>query len=342
MSSSTSALKLFDLIQSHRVTAVIYVAARLGIAELLRDGSRSLNELADATGADRHALGRLLTALSTVGVCARAGEDRYVLTEIGAALDGAADHSFKGWAIFEGEMLSKSWNGMLESIMTGKTAAQLLGLSNSFDLMSRAPENVRIFNAAMVDLTRLVTPDILSAYDFGRVSHLMDVGGGSGELIAAVAKEYPRLRATVFDLPRCAETANEHLQRAGVSDRTSFLAGDFFKTVPAVADAIILKSVIHDWDDARSGTILQNCRRALPRHGTLLVVERIMPDAPTVTDEDKAHAMSDLNMLRGPGGLERTEKEYRHLLNENGFRPEIDLSGRPLYCDRDESWLRAI
>jgi ubiquinone/menaquinone biosynthesis C-methylase UbiE len=150
----------------------------------------------------------------------------------------------------------------------------------------------------------------------------MDVGGGSGELIAAVAKEYPRLRATVFDLPRCAETANERLQRAGVSDRTSFLAGDFFKTVPAVADAIILKSVIHDWDDARSGTILQNCRRALPGNGTLLVVERIMPDAPTVTDEDKAHAMSDLNMLRGPGGLERTEKEYRHLLNENGFRPE--------------------
>lgn len=178
MSSSNSAVKLLDLIQSHRVTAVIYVAAKLGIAELLRDGPKSLDALAKATGADRNALGRLLTGLSTVGVCARPDDERYSLTEIGTALDGAADHSAKSWAIFEGEMLSKSWNGLLESVMTGKTAAQLLGLNDSFDLMSRTPENVRIFNAAITDLTRLVTPDILSAYDFGCISHLMDVGAG--------------------------------------------------------------------------------------------------------------------------------------------------------------------
>ncbi|MGY4284256.1 hypothetical protein ACVWXO_003476 [Bradyrhizobium sp. LM2.7] len=322
MSSPISALKLLDLIQSHRVTAVIYVAAKLGIAELLRDGPKSLDALTKATGADRNALGRLLTGLSTVGVCARPDDERYSLTETGTALDGAADHSAKSWAIFEGEMLSKSWNGLLESVMTGKTAAQLLGLNDSFDLMSRTPENVRIFNAAMTDLTRLVTPDILSAYDFGCISHLMDVGGGSGELIGAVAKQYPRIRGTVLDLPRCTATANDHFERVGVSDRASFLAGDFFETVPAIADAIILKSVIHDWDNARSGAILKNCRQALPGHGTLLLVERIMPDSLSVKDEDKAHAMSDLNMLRGPGGLERTEKEYRHLLNENGFRPE--------------------
>jgi DNA-binding MarR family transcriptional regulator len=321
MPSSTSAIKLLDLIQSHRVTAVIYVAAKLGIAELLRSSPKSPNELAKETGADQHALGRLLTALSTVGLCSRVGDDRYALTEIGAALDEAADYSFKGWAIFEGEMLSKSWNGMLESVTTGKTAAQLLGLNNSFDLMSRTPENVRIFNAAMADLTRLVTPDIILAYGFSRVSHLMDVGGGSGELIGAVTKEYPHLRGTVFDLPRCAETANNHLQRVGVSDRASFVAGDFFREIPAIADTIVLKSVIHDWDDARSTSILQNCRQALPEAGTLLLVERIMPESPTVKNEDKAHAMSDLNMLRGPGGLERTEQEYRRLLNKSGFRP---------------------
>ncbi len=302
MPSPMSALKLLDLIQSHRVTAVIYVAAKLGIAESLRDGPKSLDALAKVTGADQHALGRLLIGLSSVGVCARADDGRYPLTETGTALDGAADSSVKSWAIFEGEMLSKSWNGLLESIMTGKTAAQLLGLSNSFDLMARTPENVRIFNSAMADLTRLVTPDILSAYDFGRISHLMDVGGGSGELIGAVAKRYPRLRGTVLDLPRCAAPANDHFKRVGVSDRANFLAGDFFKTVPAIADAIILKSVIHDWNDACSGVILKNCRQALPARGALLLVERIMPDPLSLNDEDKAHAMSDLNMLRGPGG----------------------------------------
>lgn len=319
MSSSDPALKLLDLIQSHRVTAVIYTTAKLGIAELLSNGPKPLGELAKATGAEQSALARLLMALCTIGICARVGEDRYSLTEMGGALDGTANPSFKGWAIFEGEMLSKSWNGMLETIMTGKTAAQLMGLNNSFDLMSRMPENVRIFNVAMADLTRLVTAELLLAYDFGRISHLMDVGGGSGELIGAVVKQYPQLRGTVFDLPRCAETASNHLAQLGVSERASFLAGDFFESIPAIADAIILKSVIHDWNDQRSCVILQNCRRAVPESGTLLLVERLMPESPAVNDEDKAHVMSDLNMLRGPGGMERTEGQYRTLLKENGF-----------------------
>ena len=321
MPSSAAALKLFDLIQSHRVTAVIYVAAELGIAELLRNGTRSLNDLAEATGADRHALGRLLTALSTVGICSRVGADGYSLTEVGAALDSSAEKSFKAWAIFEGDMLFKSWHGMLETVMTGRTAAQLLGAGNSFELMARTPANVGLFNAAMADLTRLVTPDVLGAYDFGRIDCLMDVGGGAGELIGAVTKQYPGLRGIVFDLPRCAEAANAHLERVGVSDRTRFVAGDFFDSIPKFADAIILKSVIHDWNDERSAAILRNCRRALPENATLLLVERLMPELPGTSDEDRANAMSDLNMLRGPGGLERTEQEYRRLLHDCGFHP---------------------
>jgi hypothetical protein len=326
--SSTTAIKLLNLIQSHRITTVIYVAAKLGIAELLRNGPRSLDDLANATGADRDALRRLLIALSTVGICAQADQDRYSLTELGSALDGTTNQSFKAWAIFEGEMLSKSWNGMLESVMTGKTAAQLLGFDSSFELMSRSPENVGIFNAAMADLTRLVTPAILHAYDFGNISHLMDVGGGSGELIGAITREYPHLSGTVFDLPRCANAANKHLERLGVTDRTSFISGDFFQTIPPIADAIILKSVVHDWNDERSGMLLRNCRKALPEKATLLLVERMMPEQPTGSDVDKAHAMSDLNMLRGPGGCERTEQQYCLLLEQSGFRKtSVRLAG---------------
>ena len=128
---------LWGLIQSHRVTAVIYIAAKLGIAELLRDGPRSLAELAQATRADKQALGRLLVALSIVGVCAPVAGERYSLTEMGAALDGNAEPSFKESAIFEGQMLSPSWNGMLDSIITGKTAAQLQGVDDAFDLMRK-------------------------------------------------------------------------------------------------------------------------------------------------------------------------------------------------------------
>ena len=319
MASQVSALKLFDLIQSHRVTAVIYVAVRLGIAERLRNGPLSLPELAKGTGADEQALGRLLTALSTIGICERRGENSYALTEVGACLDGEAEQSFKGWAIFEAEMLSTRWNGMLESVMTGKTAAELQGLANSFELMGRTPEHVDKFNAAMVDLTQLVTPDILRSYDFSGISHLMDVGGGAGELLGSIARQNRQLRGTVFDLPRCAEAASKHLQQIGVSERVEFVAGDFFKSVPAIADAIILKSIIHDWNDARSISILRNCHQALPDGGKLLLVERLMPEKPGTADDDKAHAMSDLNMLRGPGGCERTERQYRELIEQSGF-----------------------
>jgi tRNA A58 N-methylase Trm61 len=319
MSSQVSALKLFDLIQSHRVTAVIYVAARLGLAELLRNGPQTPGTLAKATGADERALGRLLTALSTIGICSRSGEDRYALTDVGACLDSAAEQSFKGSAIFEGEMISKAWSGMLETVITGKTSAELQGLASTFELMGRTPEIVDKFNAAMTELTRLVTPNVLRAYDFSGMRHLMDVGGGSGELLGAIAQQNRKLRGTVFDLPRCAEAASKHLRQIGVDDRVEFVDGDFFEAVPAVADAIILKSIIHDWDDGRSVTILQNCREALPDGGKLLLVERLMPETPTMSDEDREQALSDLNMLRGPGGLERTERQYRELFDRSGF-----------------------
>ncbi|MDH2386886.1 methyltransferase [Bradyrhizobium sp. CER78] len=318
--SSPAALTLLDLIQSHRITSAIYVAAKLGIADMLLDGAKPLDDIAASTGADRQALARLLAALSTIGLCKRTAQDRYTLTETGAALASTARPSCKAWAIFEAEMLQRSWSGMLETIMTGKTAAQLRGFNSSFDMMAGAPDQVRMFNAAMADLTGLVTADLLEAYDFGRIAHLMDVGGGSGELIGAVATRYPQVRGTVFDLVRCGEAANAHLAGLGIADRVAFQAGDFFVSVPAVADAIILKSVIHDWDDQRSDVILRNCRLALPANGSLLLVERIMPEAPMPCDADRSHAFSDLNMLRGPGGRERTEAQYRGLLMQAGFR----------------------
>jgi hypothetical protein len=320
MSSSAQSLKLLDLIQSHRVTSVIHVAARLGLADLLSSGAKPLAELARATGADQPALARLLAALSAIGICKRFESDRYGLTDVGAALAGDAKPSFKAWAIFEGEMLSNSWSGMLDTIMTGKTAAELLGFNSSFEMMARKPENVIKFNAAMADLTGLVTSDVLAAYDFSRFTHLMDVGGGSGELNGAIATRYAHIRGTVFDLARCEEAATTHLARLGVSDRTDFRAGDFFESIPAASDSIILKSVIHDWNDARSCKILQNCRRAIGKEGTLLLVERLMPALPEFDAEHQSHALSDLNMLRGPGGMERTEAQYRDLLEMTGFR----------------------
>ena len=242
------------------------------------------------------------------------------MTEIGAQLDSKSERSLNGWAIFEGELLSKSWTGLIESVTSGKTAAQLLGLNNSFDLMGRSPENVTIFNAAMSDLTRIVTPQIISAYDFSKTNVLMDVGGGSGQLISAVLQGQPAMRGLVFDLPRCADTAKNLFREMGVSDRAQFIGGDFFEAVPTGADTVLLKSVIHDWDEESSSMILKNCRQAISESGKLLLVERLLPSLPSNDGQHRSHAMSDLNMLRGPGGKERTQNEYQKLLNQNGFR----------------------
>jgi hypothetical protein len=240
-----------------------HLCCRETLADLMRHGPVSLSDLAAATKVDQRALERLLTARITIGICLRTEDQRYLLAEIGAALDSEAPYSFKNWAIFEGEMPLKAWGGMLESIKSGKTAAELLGFDSSFDMMASSPEKIDIFNAAMADLTRSVTPAVVAAVDFSRFKHLMDVGGGTRELLGAIARKNPALRGTVFDLPRCAEAAVAHLERTGVKDRVSFAAGDFFRSVPAGADAIILKSVIHDWDDARSETFWEIAGRLL-------------------------------------------------------------------------------
>jgi SAM-dependent methyltransferase len=319
-SVAPSVIGLKTLIESQRVTAAIYVAAKLDISEHLRDGPMAVEELAKATATDAQALRRLLVALTTIGICAVAGENRYSITELGSGLDSQSERSQKAWAIYEGQVLMDGWKGLLDTIKTGKTRAELLGVSDSFTLMAQRPEVVGIFNAAMAGLTRVFTPDILAAIDFAQSNHLMDVGGGSGQLLAAIAAQYPHLRGTVYDLPRCAEAANEYLARMRVGERVSFAPGDFFETVPSGADAIIMKSIIHDWNDERSMVILKNCHAALPRDGRLVIVDRVMPDHPVVSEEHRELAMSDLNMLRGPGGLERSAKQYRDLLQGVGFR----------------------
>jgi hypothetical protein len=320
MTNTQHALALFDLITAHRITASLYTAAELGIADALAEGPCTADELGAAVDAPESALRRLLRVLVTIGVCRRVGAEQFELTQVGQHLAGSSPQSLKAWAIFEGKMLQPSWGGLIDSVHSGKTRAELAGAASSFDLMARDPHLVETFNAAMRDATRLTLPGVLAAYDFSELSDLIDVGGGTGELLAAILSAYPSLRGAVFDQAACAEGAQKHFHDAGLSDRGKFIAGDFFKTVPGGADALILKSTIHDWNDERSACILANCRKALPATGKLILVERIMPEAPTDDADHRSTTLSDLNMLRGPGGHERTAHEYSVLLVKAGFR----------------------
>ena len=309
-----------DLVQSHRITAMIYTAARLDLAEAIGDEAKSVAELARLVSADGHALRRLLVGLTTIGLCRQADRDRFALTDLGRQLDQAADPSFKDWVLFEGEMLAQSWSGLVESVRSGKSAGELRGDGDDrYAATSHAPEFIRRFNAAMVSLTRSIVPKIVAAHDFAVARVVMDIGGGTGELIGGVLRHNPHLEGIAFDLARCEPDAKAHFDRLGIAGRCRFMAGSFFEAVPAGADTILMKSILHNWKDDRCEVILRNCRDALPASGTLIVIERIMPELATTEPQDRSCAMSDLNMLRGPGGRERTEAEYRRLGVLAGF-----------------------
>ncbi len=317
---------LFDLIGGHRITSVIYTAVQLDIADRIADVPKSAKALAEETGIEEKILQRLLLALVTIGICVRDEQHNYSLTDIGSNLAGSAKKSLKAWALFEGEILYRSWAGLLDSVRTGQTASEILGVKNRFEDKSRDPEDIAIFNAAMVSLTRLVTDEVIAAYDFSGIGTLMDVGGGSGELIGAILTAYQDARGLIFDLPICASPANEHLQAMKLTERCQFIAGDFFVNIPPGADAIIMKSVLHDWNDERCKTIIRSCNAALQTGSKLIIVERLLPENPAETPLDRYQTLSDLNMLRGPGGSERTESAYEELLNAGGFRVERVLS----------------
>ena len=322
---------LLDMMAGHRVTAVIYVAACLGIPDELAAGPRTSADLARRTGAHEPSLRRLLRALVTLDLCTESQQHAFELTALGRYLPGSARQSLKPWVLLEGGFLRHSWGSLIDSIRTGKTEPELAGrdVEKGFEHLAELG-NAPPFNEAMVALTRFVAPAVAGAYDFTGIGKLIDVGGGHGELLSVILTAYPSLRGAIFDLPLCGEGARRHLTEAGVGERCEFLAGNFFESVPSGADALILKSVIHDWDDERSVKILANCRRALGPPGKLLLVERIMPDAAEPSAEHRATVLSDLNMLRGLGGSERTEHEFRELLTKSGFTMTRVVAAGPM------------
>ncbi|MGH3925747.1 MAG: methyltransferase, partial [Pseudonocardiaceae bacterium] len=205
------------------------------------------------------------------------------------------------------------------SVRTGRPAWERVTGLPAFEFLAQHPDQAATFNAAMADHTRSVAPTIIASYDFSRFGTLVDVGGGDGTLIAAILNGVPGLRGVLFDLPAGVEGAAKTLAAAGVADRCEVATGDFFTSVPDGADAYLLKSVIHDWDDERAVAILRSCRRAMPADGTILVVEPVLPakvDSPEMTGT----VMSDINMLVSTGGRERTEDQFRALSTAAGFQ----------------------
>lgn len=306
---------LMQLLAGFRVTQAIHVAATLRIPDLLADGPRSVDELAESAGADSTALYRLLRALAAVGIFQEDGDRRFSLTPLSERLRSDVPASLRDWALLMGRpYFWRSWGNLEHSIRTGENAFRSLHGTDVWAWRAGEPEESAIFDGAMKALTGAANQAILDAYDFGQFGTIVDVGGGNGALLASILGEHPAARGILFDQPHVVDKAGDVLKP--VADRVETVAGSFFESVPAGGDAYVLKMIIHDWDDDEAATILHACREAMPAGAKVLVIERIL--APP--NEGAEGKFSDLNMLVMPGGRERTEAEFEALFDLAGLR----------------------
>jgi len=306
---------LLQMMTGYWVSQAVYVAAKLGIADLLSDGPAQYEGLAVASRADPPSLYRVLRALASVGVFREAETGWFELTPTATLLRSDNPDSMRALALTYGEEQYRTWSDMLKSIQTGGTAFDRVFGMSYWAYLAEHPESNEIFNQAMTSWSSQLDRAVLAAYDFGQFKTLVDVGGGYGRLLATILRAHAGLQGVLFDQPHVVEGAVNVLQDAGVSDRCAAVGGDFFVEVPP-GDAYVMSQIVHDWDDRRSLTILQTCRRAIARGGKLLVVELVIAPG---NDPDFGKFL-DLHMLAMAGGRERTEAEYRTLLAAAGFQ----------------------
>jgi hypothetical protein len=295
------------------VTQMIHVAAELGVADQLAAGEQSVESLAAACGADADALFRLLRGLASLGLFQETKPRHFALTPLAELLRSDHPGSLRQFARMLGEEHYLSWDDLLHCVRSGENAFRHRYGMGIFDWYQRHPQRAEIFDAAMGDFSRPETDALLSAYDFAGVQHLVDVGGGRGELLQKVLRAHPHLRGTLFDQPSVVAPV---AVPADLEGRLSVQGGDFFTEAPAGADTYLLKHILHDWGDDACLRILAPIRAGLAPGGRLLIVEQVIPPG----NNPFPGKLLDLNMLvMTEGGRERSPGEYAILLSRAGF-----------------------
>jgi hypothetical protein len=313
--------QLSRMIQSMWVTQVIYAATALEVTDHLASGPKRSEELAAAIQAHPRSLYRLLRALVTLDLCAFTDDGAFVLTPLGSLLRKDSPQSLRSWALLRGgPMMWSMWGRLEDCVRTGETAPKLASGLGFFEYLDAHPAELSHFDQTMIELTKNVAKAVVPSYDFSGIRRLVDVGGGYGELCADVLAAYPEMSGVVLDLPRCREGALRLIEERGLAGRCAFVEGDFFQSVPGGADAYLVKSIIHNWDDEHCIAILRQCHAAMSESSRLLIVDLIVPDRPSASPLDAMIAGTDLNMLVLPGGQERTEAELQALLEAAGLR----------------------
>jgi hypothetical protein len=309
--------EMLRMLNAFLTVQALHVAAVLGVADLLAAGSKTVDELAAATKADRSSLHRLLRMLTGPGVFLEEGDGRFAITPLGATLRTDAPDSVREWALFVGasEMWAV-WAGLHASVMSGEASFPAIHGAPMWEYIAARPNLGEAFNGWMTRQSQQHNAALVAAYDFSAFHLVADIGGGQGSTLAAVLGAHPLLRGVLLDLPQVVARTGP-LHAAGVADRCEVIGGDMLRAVPEGADAYLIKRVLMDWGDADSMTILRRCAGAMAEGGKVLVVEMLMP---TGNDPSPAKPFDILMLLNQPGGRIRTEREFRALLTGAGLR----------------------
>jgi hypothetical protein len=311
-----SPMPLAQMIFGGWVQQTITVAAKLSVADLLKEGPLSHEQLAELTDSHPETIYRLMRALSSVGLFTELDNKTFALQPLGTFLQSETPGSMRALALLFGEKWHRdSWSNLLYSVRTGKNAFLEVHGQSFFEYMVENPEAGEVFNNAMMALSNMLVP-FLRSYDFSEFNRVIDVGGGYGGIMAAILTQNPHLKGTVFDLPPVIEGTLQNMRTAGLEHRCDCVAGNFFESVPPGGDVYLLKHIIHDWGDDEAITILRHCRRQIHDNGRLILLEAVIEPG----DAPHPSKFMDLEMIVSVVGKERTENEIKALFKESGFK----------------------
>jgi len=295
----------------------VYVAAKLGISDLLIDGPKTVEQLATATNTHAPSLYRILRALTSLEIYSEGNNKSFSLTPTAELLRSDAQNSFRDVAIFMGEDWHwQVWGQTLHSVKTGKPAWSKVHGKDVFPYFEENREASRIFDNAMTSFSQMAIEAVVNAYDFQGIKTLVDIAGGHGRLLTGVLDANPEMNGVLFDQPHVIADARNTVAASNAAERVELVGGDFFASVPSGGDAYMMKHIIHDWDDERAIKILSNVKKAMNADGRVLLVEAVIE---TGNKQDFGKLM-DIEMLVSPGGKERTALEYSEIFAKAGLR----------------------
>jgi len=308
---------LYEQFQNLWVLPSLYVAAKLNIAELVKQKPLSVDELARLTNAHAPSLFRVMRALVARGIFKYGRDGKF-------RVNGMAKGLLDGPGSIRHMLLHHlgpvNWNLMsnLEhTVRTGEDAFAFTYGKGIYEFLRDHPEESEVFDQSMSDLSDIGLAPILNAYPFSDHPTIADIGGGEGFLLANILKTHPTAKGILYDQKETIERAPQLFEKFQISDRVKVIAGNFFEQIPSGADLYIMKSIIHNWDDEPCINLLKNIHRAMSNTARIVVVEMIVSD----DNRPELAKLLDIQMLACMrGGKERTREEFHRILEKSGFQ----------------------